>query len=236
MLTLGKALRSFLSVRGMVLLFGIASTTVAQSGPVLNPCDLLSTDDHSEPAPQSIMTTGLVPMDSGIIVYDKNQSVCWLADANLAGNASTQQELGITGINPDGTMDYLTALSWVAAMNGYHGGHGWLGHHNWQLPDNPLDDTTCSSYNNGNFGVSCTGSALGNLYNVGLLRPYPQSVIAHFTNTVGPFLNLQPDLYWSSDAIDNAERTYSFNTRLSGENTTKYNYFYIWAMTPGVIG
>ena len=48
-------------------------------------------------------------------------------------------------INPDGTMDYETALNWVNALNKFNGGKGWLDHNPWQLPDTIPTDTQCSS-------------------------------------------------------------------------------------------
>ena len=61
--------------------------------------------------------------------------------------------------NPDGTMNFETALNWVNALNAFNKGRGWLGHNNWQLPTNIAADTTCSSFNAGNFGALCTASA-----------------------------------------------------------------------------
>jgi hypothetical protein len=187
-----------------------------------------------------ITTHGLTPEGWGQIVYDSNQGVCWLANANLAGNPIIRQTLGVTGINPDGTMDYPTALNWVNALNSYNGGQGYLDQYHWQLPSNPLDDATCSSLNNGNFGVSCTGDGLGNLYSVGLASTYPDNVIPNFTDTIWPFQNLQPGLYWTATPATNGhsagQTTFSFNTGLNGANTTKYNYFYVLALTHGAIG
>lgn len=171
-----------------------------------------------------------------MIVYDSNQSVCWLADANLAANPVIRAQLGVAGVNPDGTMDYPTALKWVDALNSYDHGRGFLSHNNWQLPDNPLDDSSCDSFNNGGFGASCTGSALGNLYNVGLARTFPDSVVPHFTNRVWPFRNLQPSLYWTQDTNSGGEVTMSFLSALQGANTTKYNYLHVLPMATGAIG
>ena len=71
--------------------------------------------------------------------------------------------LGVTGINPGGTMTYAVALNWVNALNNFDHGRGLLGHHDWQLPVTPkFDSTNCSSNDNGTFGVLCSGSALGN--------------------------------------------------------------------------
>ena len=133
-------------------------------------------------------------------------------------------------------MDWETALNWVNALNSYNNGRGWLGHNNWQLPTNPAADTTCSSSNVDNFGIQCTGSALGNLYNVGLAEIYPNSVVPRFFNFVRPFFNLQPGLYWAADANGGGETTFSFNTGLTGGNTTKYNFFHVLPMTKTVLG
>lgn len=187
--------------------------------------------------PQPAPTSGLNPVDFGFIVYDANSGVCWLADANLAGNPEIRALLGVPNINPDGTMDYPTAVLWVAALNNF-AGHGFLGHKNWQLPDNPPMDPTCSAANGGNFGISCTGSAMGNLYQVGLARTFPDSVVRQFTNIVWPLRNLQPGLYWTSDqgAKDSGQQTLSFNTDISGSNTTKFNYFHVLPMVAGALG
>jgi hypothetical protein len=160
-----------------------------------------------------------------------------MADANFAGNPLDRAMLGVSGINPDGTMDYATALLWVAALNGFDGGHGVLGHNNWQLPTTPqFDSTNCSSDNNGDFGLLCSGSGLGNLYNVGLNQRIPNSVVPHFTNVVGAVRNLQPGLYWTTDTNSGGQVTFSFNTGIDGSNTTKYNYFHVLPVTHESLG
>jgi hypothetical protein len=131
------------------------------------------------------------------VVYDADQGLCWLADANLAGDPDVRAQMNVSGINSNGTMDWETALHWVDALNGFDNGRGFLGHNNWQLPVTPNDDDTCSSSNNGSFGVSCTGSALGHLYSAGLGLTFPDSVVPNFVNKVGPFHDLVPSLYWA---------------------------------------
>lgn len=183
-----------------------------------------------------IRTNGLTPAGNGKLVYDSNLNVYWLADANLAADPQVRQRLGVSGINASGTMDYPTAKKWLDALNDDNHGKGYLGHNNWQLPVTPIDDSTCSSNNKGAFGATCTGSALGNLYSVGLTRTFPDSVIPGFTNTVGPFQNLQPSLYWTTDQNAGGQVTFSFLTGLNGANTTKYNYFHVLATMKGAIG
>jgi hypothetical protein len=85
------------------------------------------------PTPTSIPPEIAPTVDplSGQMIHDPNQHVYWLADANLAGNSTIRSQLGVKGINPNGTMDYQTALKWVDALNAYDNGRGYLGHHNW---------------------------------------------------------------------------------------------------------
>jgi hypothetical protein len=182
-------------------------------------------------------TNGLESEEWGLLVYDANQGLCWLADANLAGSSEVRALMGVGGINPDGTMTYAVALNWVNALNSFDGGRGLLGHNNWQLPVTAqYDNTNCSSSNNGSFGVLCSGSALGNLYSVGLNLTFPSSVVPHFAGAVWPFRDLQPGLYWTSDSDAGGEVTFSFNTGLNGANTTKYNYFHVLPMTKDLLG
>lgn len=190
-------------------------------------------------------TKGLTPVNGGTIVYDSNQGLCWLGDANLAGHpevhaviplAATNPDGSIPVINPDGTMDYWTAVNWVNGLNSFNNGKGWLNHNNWQLPTNPHRDPTCSSVNTDDFGVQCTGGALSNLYYVGLARSYPNSVVPYFLDFIGPFFNLQPGLYWTADTNSGGELTFSFNTGIKGANTTKYNFFHVLPMTTTVLG
>jgi hypothetical protein len=238
------------------LLFGVAPRAGAQdpagqssSGP--NPCEtgtpsrnalpetgmLLDAADSagSMDTPAPIQTQGLTPVDRDLIVYDSNQGICWLADANLAGNALIRQQMGVAGVTPDGVMDYATALKWVDALNKFDNGRGFLGHNNWQLPDNPLDDPTCSSANHASFGAFCTGSALGNLYYVGLGIPFPDSV-DFLVSKVSPFRNLQPGYYWTQDNNSGGEVTTSFINTVQAANTLKYNYFHVLPMTTVPIG
>jgi hypothetical protein len=142
-------------------------------------------------------------------------------------------------------MDYETALNWVDALNKYNGGKGWLNHNHWQLPTTQLTDAnvppgtqnSCSSQKQGNFGALCKGSALGNLYNVGLARVYPDSVVPRVIDYVWPFINLQPGLYWTSTSqSDEGYSTFSFNTGDGGANTTDFNFLHVLPMTHDVIG
>jgi hypothetical protein len=205
------------------------------------------------PAIGLLIENGLILTAEGLI-YDSNQRLCWLADANLAGNPFARPVIApllapvnpdpdgdgptLPVINPDGTMDFETALNWVNALNAFNKGKGWLNHKNWQLPTTIAADTTCSSFNNGNFGALCSASALANLYAAGLTRKYPNSVVSDFFTVVSPFINLQPDLYWSSSLSgqNTGYHTFSFNTGDTGSNTTDFNFLRVLTMTPDVLG
>lgn len=236
---MGKLVKFALVMAGAVSLVGLTVSATAQTGVPTTPCGIALDEDAEA------IAHGLTPVNGGALVYDKNQELCWLADANLAGNPAVRAQVTLANtnpdgstpvINPDGTMGYQTALNWVNGLNSYNGGNGWRNHNNWQLPTNPAVDTTCSSINVDNFGVLCTGSALGNLYNVGLARTYPDSVVPWFFTFVLPFFNLQPGLYWTTDVNSGGQVTFSFNTGLGGANTTKYNYFHVLPMTKTLLG
>ncbi len=181
--------------------------------------------------------------DAGQVVYDPNQHVYWLADANLAASSAARSMLGASTlpINPDGTMSYDTAKSWVALLNAYDGGNGYLGHNNWQLPVTPSQDPSCAVPMGGDgnsFGPSCVGSALGSLYSNLLGLHYPDSAVPAFANTIGPFHNLLPAFYWSSGILNmgSGDQTFTFAIDLQFQNTTKYNYFPVLPMVTGALG
>ncbi len=244
-------LRSVAVVAWGTIVFSFIGVSAAQA--TTTPCGVAQGD---APSPG---TNGLWLVEGGSAilydwtVYDSNLGVCWLADGNLAAElnqsvpsvrdmlmpSATVCNDGITPtINPDGTMDYPTALIWVCALNSYKG-TGWLNHTNWQLPATLQMDPTCSSVNVDNFGIQCTGSALSNLYYVGLKEHYPDSlwppIFTAVSPFVPPFFGLQPGLYWASDTNPGAQATFSFNTGQQFGNTTVYNLFHVLPMSPGML-
>jgi hypothetical protein len=236
---MSKTVKFVLLVWGTIFVPGVALQVAAQ-GFQQTPCGI------AFPRIRPIGTTGLTLVNGGSIVYDSNQQLCWLSDANPAGNPfiralvplkSSNPDGSTPVINPDGTMDYQTARNWVDSLNRFNNGKGWLDHNNWQFPTTQTTDYTCSSRKTGNFGVLCNGSALGNLYNTGLARVYPDSVVPSFFSIVWPFFNLQPGLYWTSSSQGDAgQSTFSFNTGDDGANTTNYNFLHVLPMTSDVLG
>lgn len=179
----------------------------------------------------------LIPSADGTTVYDTVMHVTWLADANLAGTPDGQ--FGVANINSDGSMNYATAVLWVAALNAYNGGAGYLGHNNWTLPTTPLNDGTCNFTGpNGTFGYPCTNSAMGSLYS-SLAFQFPDTAVPIPANTVGPFINFQPYLYWSDTsngrgANSNGYFTFSFNGGWQGGNLIAH-YMYALPMIQGQV-
>jgi len=231
-----------------VKMLSVAAAMLSLSGMTAAPAGQFFQETPCGFAIGGVSSHGLTLVNDGTLVYDANQGLCWLSDANLAGNPFIRAIVplspinpdGVTTplINPDGTMDYQTALNWVDSLNSFNGGNGWLNHHDWQLPTTQNTDVTCSSHNGGNFGALCTGSALGNLYNTGLAISYPNSVMPRFLSVVPPFINLQPGIYWTGTvAPDNTGiGTFSFNTGDDGANTTNYNFLHVLPMTHDVLG
>ena len=175
----------------------------------------------------------LMARDGGRTVYDAHLAVTWLADANLAAKES----FGVPNVNKSGSMNYATAIRWVAAMNAFDSGAGYLGHNNWQLPTAPDIDRTCklTGRHGESFGFNCSGSALGSLYYVSLGLREPNSAVQNSQNHVGPFQNFQPYLYWSkSPAADPKQGfvTFSFSTGFQGANVLR-NYLYVLPMIKG---
>ncbi len=237
-----------------MLVFSAASMVKAQPRNEFNPCgasfDPLAvfpqTADSLDLVLPAVRASGLFPTQDGLTVYDANQGLCWLADADLAADPRMQAALGVSGIDPNGAMLYPTALQWVAALNAYNGGKGYLGHNNWQLPVTPLLDTSCAEKGSGggNFGPLCTASAMGNLYAVGLNQSFPNSVAPQFSVDIFPFRHFKMSYYWAlSNDHDSGgglggggQEMYAFSNSIQGGTTTLDTYYYALPMVKGAIG
>ncbi len=221
--------------RGCTLAILFLSSTGAVALGQTNPCQTT----------QPVSTLGSTPTPQATIVYDPNQNVCWLANANLAADATLAASLNLSGVNPNGSMDYATALKFVAGLNGYSNGTGYFGHNNWQLPVAPMVDHSCADVGTfgGSFGPLCAASALGNLYSAGLKQSYPASVAAGFAAVVGPIHNLKESYYWAqqnnggtSGTGNGGQEVFSFANGIQGGTTINDTYFYTLPMIAGAIG
>lgn len=180
-----------------------------------------------------------VVADAGYVVRDPAANVTWLADADLPtsnrfGLPLCSASLSTGCINASGSMSFQAASAWVAAMNAAQ----YLGHSNWQLPGFPDVDSTCSftGPHGEPFGWGCLNSGLGHLYYSILGLKSPNTAVPIPANTVGPFTNFQPFLYWSGTVPPDGtgRSTFSFNIGFQGSNTVP-NYMYVLPMIPGRI-
>lgn len=73
-----------------------------------------------------IVNAALEPRLAGEIIYDTDRDYSVLANANLASS----ETFGVSGIHPDGSMDWNTAVLWIKAMNDAN----YLGFSDWRLP------------------------------------------------------------------------------------------------------
>jgi hypothetical protein len=161
-------------------------------------------------------------------IPDAALGVTWLADANLPAS----QPFGVSGINPDGSMDFQAAVDWVHALDK----DDYLGHRNWMLPTTPVSQPGCQSHNgHGAFGFGCTVSPLPALYSTTFHLAAPDTAVSVADGDVGPFHDFQPYLYWTSSVGSKASagyRTFSFNTGWAGSNVPKHD-MYALPLVPG---
>jgi hypothetical protein len=177
----------------------------------------------------------LVLIPTGETVYDVVNRVTWLEEADLPA----LQRFGIplcdaSGVEPcinrSGSMNYASAIAWVAAMNAAN----YLGHSNWQLPTTPFTDTSCAGKAppGNNFGFGCDANAMGYLYYTALGVQAPNTAVPIPANRVGPFRNFQPEIYWSDSPPSSTNITdFSFATG-SQDGGTGDDFQYVLPMIP----
>jgi hypothetical protein len=85
--------------------------------------------------PEDRCVPSLIPSADGMTVLDTRTGMNWLANGNLAAT----MPFDVKGINPDGSMTWETAMSWVAALNKAD----YLGHNDWILPVTPPPRPSC---------------------------------------------------------------------------------------------
>lgn len=188
-------------------------------------------------------------------VYDDVLEISWLQDANFvktscdADNALWQafDPTTITGNSgrtktqicddDNGTLNWNEAEGWIAVLNA----NNHLGHSDWRQPATAQPDPTCSEVdsNGQNWGFSCTGSELGNLFNATLGNPnqLENSCNPNCLVNVGPFSNFQSFWYWSGTVYaPSPSLAWDFDTRNGsqgyGGNVIGLN-MYVWPVRPG---
>ena len=139
----------------------------------------------------------------GLALYDDDLDITWLSDANLIASNSFglayDTELGDhpsttfietqNTISSSGRSTWGGAMHWIDAMNMSNGGVGYLGFNNWRLPMTLIPDSSCDR-----FGLGCTGSEMGHLYNIELGG---RAGLIASGGDGRPFTNLNFTYYWS---------------------------------------
>lgn len=143
-----------------------------------------------------LLTTGahadLIAADGGQVVYDAGANLSWLANADLAASNT----FGVTGIQSDGSMIWITAERWIGAMNAAN----YLGYNDWRLPTSD----TCNGY-------SCAGSEMGNLFYNELGGTAGNSILITHNADLSLFNNVQFfGFYWSGTETTNTFGTWNF--------------------------
>ena len=114
----------------------------------------------------------------GGFIYDTEQDITWLQDANYAQTS---------GFDPDGRMTWDTAVSWADGLSVYDSVRD-VTYDDWRLATTLQPDPSCSIQTGGDsLGYDCTGSEMGHLFNVDGIS----------AGTPGLFTNLQSGSYWS---------------------------------------
>jgi uncharacterized protein (TIGR03437 family) len=123
-------------------------------------------------------------------------NITWLTNANLAATNTfglptcKDPTTPAICVAPDGAMTFASASQFIGNMNTFNG-TGYLGQTDWQLP---TIDSGCPGYN-------CAGNQdpMGNLFYDQLDFSQGTPVVAASGIVVGPFINIQPYLYWSCE-------------------------------------
>jgi hypothetical protein len=178
----------------------------------------------------------LVASPDGQIIHDQALDIYWLANANLAATNTFGIQQGLNpnpkdptyiNINPDGSMNYATAVAWIGAMNA----QDYLGHDNWRLPITTGGGAAYYVTGSG-VGDEFQGSEMGELYYTELGAKAGGTVLLPTTATEGPFNDFQPYYYWSGTqtaaphANGNGHGTFSFGSGFQSANINT-NHMYV---------
>ncbi len=153
----------------------------------------------------------------GGLIYDSDQDITWLQNANLAG----------TVFNWQGAVDWADGL-----MFG--------GFSDWRLPITVQPDPTCSNQTGDvppqGFGTGCTGSEMGHMYYNDLGGVAGQNLTGNLDGVDGAqLLNIQFD-YWSGTEFapnPNNAWAFFFDVGAQGAFDKVSLSLFAWAVRPG---
>jgi len=120
--------------------------------------------------------------------YDTVLDITLLANANLGDTV----DFGVAGVGSNGGMLWPVANSYVAAMNAYNSGNGYLGFNTWRLPSMDRNGDHAVVRCNPVYSESgCSDNELGYLFWQDGITNSSQS----------PFSNIQGQQYWSGTTV-----------------------------------
>ncbi len=143
-------------------------------------------------------------------IYDASSVVTWLANGNLAAQntfglapcSGMGSVSSVPCVNANGTMTETSAEAFIKAMNTMvnpDGRIGYLDQTDWQLPQSTgVNDCGYSACAN-----DPSNEPFASLYYDLLGLSQGTSVAGPDVGSVGPFDALQPNLYWSCQALNN---------------------------------
>lgn len=175
--------------------------------------------------------------------YDTVLDITWLADANYAKTSS---------YDADGAMTWVDANTWAANLSFYNPLTNQT-YDDWRLPTvDPINGSTFNynvSFNGStDFGYNITSpqSEMAYMYYVNLGNPSfttpagaSSGCYVNSSNTcldnVGPFVNLQPYVYWSAtEYAPSPANAWLFTMHQGAQDRYgKTSSFYAWAVSPG---
>lgn len=186
-----------------------------------------------------VANAALEPRLDGQAVYDTEQNVTWLADANLAASNTfgvwgAEDNYGTWFLSPDGSMAWSVAQRWISAMNASN----YLGFSDWRLPSTLQPDVTCSSQTYGDsHGTNCAGSEMGHLFYEELGGVAGHSINMTHNGNYGLFQNIQSNAYWSGTGYWIVSEKWAFHFDQGIQSTefvgTGLYSVYAWAIRDG---
>jgi hypothetical protein len=188
---------------------------------------------NNEISLQTISSTPMLTVTADkAVVHDATLNINWLADADLARKnpfgivvESNIDPRGIS-INPDGTMNYPTAVKWIDTMNA----EDYLGHNNWRLPDSNVNGA--GYYHDDTLVTDQFYSEMGVLYYTELGSQAGSTILRTHDPSASLFHDFQPGIYWSETSNNdlsgnNGHRTFAFGNGYEGGNYDADQWFVI---------
>lgn len=198
----------------------------------------------------SVLTFAVIPSANaalvdrgGGLIYDTVLNVTWLQDANYAMTS---------GYSLDGRMTWSEATTWAANLSYYDSVRG-VTYDDWRLPVVGPSNGVGFNYSFSTAGdtdvgynITSPASEMSYMHYVNLGNPGFHTIngavsgcYVSSTDTcldkVGPFINLQPNFYWSgTEYAPVASGAWNFNFSNGGQGAIdKSNVLFAWAVRPG---